>query len=296
MSTNGTETSEFGVSNRENHDSTKFYDQAVYEGHRPEENVEYEENGIDESYLNTLQCTDSRSMPLPDKSVHLMVTSPPYVAAKEYDQDWTLNEYITLLQDVLEETHRVLVPGGRACINVANIGRSPYIPLHSYIIQSMVEIGYLMRGEIIWDKGASVGGSTAWGSWQSASNPTLRDVHEYILVFSKQTFSRPREDRNNTIGKEDFLENTKSVWQFRTASASEIGHPAPFPLELPKRLIELLTFEQDVVLDPFAGSGQTAIAAANTDRFFVGFESKEKYVELARERIEARTSRPSPLE
>ncbi|MFB6345140.1 MAG: site-specific DNA-methyltransferase [bacterium] len=290
MGTGGTETSAFGVSKRENHDSSKFYDQAVYDGQRPEEEVDYEENEIDPDTLNSIKCLDSRSMPLPDNSAHLMVTSPPYVAAKEYDRDWTLEEYVTLLHDVFEETYRVLVPGGRACINIANIGRSPYIPLHSYIVQSMLEIGYLMRGEIIWDKGASVGGSTAWGSWQSASNPTLRDVHEYILVFSKQTFSRPQGDRDNSIEKEDFLANTKSIWEFRTASAKEIGHPAPFPVELPTRLIELLTFKDDVVLDPFAGSGQTAIAAANEDRHYVGFDNDESYVELARERIEANTT------
>ena len=120
---------------------------------------------------------------LPDYSVHLMVTSPPYNVRKEYDEDLTLEEYLNLLHVVFKETYRVLVTGGRACINIANLGRKPYLPLHALIIQTMLEIGFLMRGEIIWDKAASASPSTAWGSWQSASNPVLRDVHEYILVF-----------------------------------------------------------------------------------------------------------------
>ena len=120
---------------------------------------------------------------LPDNSVHQMITSPPYNASKEYDENLSLREYLDLLYSVWQETYRVLVWGGRACINIANLGRKPYIPLHSYIIDAMQKIGFLMRGEIIWNKAASASPSTAWGSWCSASNPVLRDIHEYILVF-----------------------------------------------------------------------------------------------------------------
>lgn len=127
---------------------------------------------------------------LPDNSVHLMVTSPPYNVGKEYDQNLSFTEYREFLKSVWKEVYRVLVPGGRACINIANLGRKPYIPLHTFIIKDMLDIGFLMRGEIIWNKGSSASPSTAWGSWLSAKNPTLRDVHEYILVFSKDTFKR----------------------------------------------------------------------------------------------------------
>jgi len=127
---------------------------------------------------------------LPDCSVHLMVTSPPYNVGKEYDEDLTLDEYLAFLQRVWKETQRVLVPGGRMCINVANLGRKPYIPLHAFIAEQAIALGFLMRGEIIWNKAASASPSTAWGSWKSAGNPTLRDVHEYILVFCKDTFKR----------------------------------------------------------------------------------------------------------
>jgi site-specific DNA-methyltransferase (adenine-specific) len=151
----------------------------------------------------------------------------------------------------------------------------------------MIGLGFLMRGEIIWNKAGSAGPSTAWGSWKSATNPTLRDVHEYILIFSKSSYARSRENKKNTIGRDEFLEITKSIWTFPSESARRIGHPAPFPVELPRRLIELYSFAGDVVLDPFAGSGSTCVAALQTNRVFVGYEKNGRYVKLAEKRIRA---------
>jgi site-specific DNA-methyltransferase (adenine-specific) len=225
---------------------------------------------------------------LPDNSIHLMVTSPPYNVGKEYDADLSLADYLGFLRRVWGEVWRVLAPGGRACINVANLGRKPYIPLHAYIIADMLALGYLMRGEIIWNKAASASPSTAWGSWRSAANPTLRDVHEYILIFSKGAFSRQRPaEAASTIGRDEFLECTKSVWTFPAEPARKVGHPAPFPVELPRRLIELYTFTGEVVLDPFMGSGQTAIAARRAGRHYVGYEIEPSYIALAQQRIAA---------
>ena len=253
----------------------------------------YCENPIPKESLDQIITASSEKMTdLPDNCLHLMVTSPPYNARKEYDDDLTLGEYLTLLEGIFRETWRVLVPGGRACINVANLGRKPYIPLNGFIAQMMIEIGYLMRGEIIWDKGSSAGSSTAWGSWLSPSNPTLRDVHEYILVFSKGRFKRESQGREATIQRDEFLECTKSVWQFSTESAARIGHPAPFPIELPRRLIELYTFAGDIVLDPFMGSGSTALAALQTDRHYVGYELNPAYVDLAQTRINELLDKP----
>jgi site-specific DNA-methyltransferase (adenine-specific) len=214
-----------------------------------------------------------------------MVTSPPYNVSKEYDEDFTLDEYRGFLNKVFGETHRVLVDGGRACVNIANVGRKPYIPLHAYILQDMLKLGFVMRGEIIWNKSSSAGPSTAWGSWKSASNPTLRDVHEYILIFSKGSYSRNGHSGRSTISRDEFLEYTKSIWDFSAESARRIGHPAPFPLELPRRLIQLYSFEEDVVLDPFAGSGTTCIAAREAGRHFIGYEKNESYARLAEERL-----------
>jgi len=283
----GTKTSSFGVSKRESHDASEFYSRKIYDNQagEPDDRVE---GVIDDEVLDTVQCVDSRDMSmLPDESVHLMVTSPPYNVGKEYDEDLDMDEYRGLLKAVFREVYRKLVVGGRACVNVANLGRRPYIPLHSFIIEDMLDLGFLMRGEIIWQKAASAGASTAWGSWMSASNPTLRDVHEYILVFSKGSMRREKEGRESTIARDEFLEYTKSVWSFPTESAKRVGHPAPFPEELPYRLIQLYTFEGDVVLDPFCGSGTTCIAALKTGRHYVGFDINEEYVNLAKDRISA---------
>ena len=222
---------------------------------------------------------------IPDNSIDLMVTSPPYNVGMEYEQELPFTEYLDMLGRVFSETYRKLVKGGRACINIANIGRKPYIPLTEYVTEIMLKIGYLMRGIIIWDKGASVGGSTAWGSYKSATNPVLRDVHEYILVFSKETYKREKGDKINTIKKRDFLDNTKSIWRFPTVSAKKIGHPAPFPEALPKHCIELYSFRKDIVLDPFCGSGTTCLAAIKSGRHFVGYEIVPDYIELSYKRL-----------
>jgi site-specific DNA-methyltransferase (adenine-specific) len=287
----GTQTSSFGTPGRINHDSSKFYKSKLYDGLRNGKKVKYIENEIPEKNLNKIFCKSSEKMDeLPDNSVHLMVTSPPYNVTKEYDDDLSLKEYLNLLNTVWRETYRVLVPGGRACVNVANLGRKPYIPLHTYIIEGMQKIGYLMRGEIIWNKASSASPSTAWGSWLSAANPVLRDIHEYILVFSKETFSRKKMDKENTIKKEEFLEWTKSVWTFPAVSARQIGHPAPFPEELPHRLIQLYTFKDDVVLDPFVGSGSTCLSAIKDKRNHVGYDIDSEYVKLAEKRIANHTN------
>lgn len=282
-----TQSSSFGVSGRSNHDASAFYDSSLYADMPAEREIEYSENPLPaQARKRIFQSSSEKMDALPDRSVHLMVTSPPYNAGKDYDQDLKLDDYLRMLRGVWAEVRRVLVPGGRACINLANLGRKPYIPLHSFVIQDMLSLGFLMRGEIIWDKGASASSSTAWGSWQSASNPTLRDVHEYILVFCKDSFGRPSPDgRADTISKDAFLENTKSVWSFPAVSAKKVGHPAPFPQELPQRLIELYSFEGEVVLDPFMGSGQTALAALAAGRNYVGYEIEGEYVKLAEKRI-----------
>nr|HRJ45260.1 site-specific DNA-methyltransferase [Caldilineaceae bacterium] len=259
-----------------------------------EEKVPLDETPLAADQLDRIFLRSAEQMTdLPDNCVHLMVTSPPYNVGKEYDEDFTLDEYLAFLERVWREVWRVLVPGGRACINIANLGRKPYLPLNAFIARQMYEIGFLMRGEIIWNKAGHASPSTAWGSWKSPSNPTLRDVHEYILVFSKQRFGRSKKraddqpDREATISRDDFLEHTKSVWTFPPEPARRVGHPAPFPVELPRRLIELYTFAGEVVLDPFMGSGQTAIAAGKAGRRYVGYEVSEEYAALAKKRIDA---------
>ena len=282
-----TKTSAFGTPGRFGHDSSSFYGSKLYSTVTQENIVKYIENQIPPEFIDKIHCKSSEQMnELPEDSVHLMVTSPPYNVGKEYDENLTLEDYIEFLNQVWREVYRVLVPGGRACINIANLGRKPYIPLHAYIIQGMMDIGFLMRGELIWNKASSASPSTAWGSWCSPANPTLRDVHEYILIFSKETFSRKNPlKRKSTISKDEFLELTKSVWIFPAVSARKVGHPAPFPMELPYRLIQLYTFEGEIILDPFMGSGQAAIASIQANRHYVGYEIDQSYIDLANKRI-----------
>ena len=292
MKKKGTETSSFGTNGRINHNSDKFYDSKLYKQLTRAESVSRITNDFPTELLNKniLGSAEDMSM-IPDNSLHLMITSPPYNVSKEYDNDLSLEEYLDMLTKVFTETYRVLVNGGRACINVANLGRKPYIPLSDYVSKIMIDLGFNMRGEIIWNKAASASPSTAWGSWMSASNPTLRDIHEYILVFSKGDYKRDRnkeekEYRENTISKDEFMEWTKSIWTFNAESARRIGHPAPFPVDLPYRLIQLLSFTNDIILDPFIGSGTTGIAALKSSRKFVGFDTSKDYIKLADKRIE----------
>lgn len=283
-----TQTSSFGSPGRAGHDASAFYAGKIYHGLVSDQELEYVENPISAEDLDRIICKSAEDMSeIPDNSIHLMITSPPYNVGKDYDQDQTLDEYLEFLKQVWKQVQRVLVPGGRMCINVANLGRKPYIPLHALIISSLLELGFLMRGEIIWNKGSSASPSTAWGSWKSASNSTLRDIHEYILVFSKGTFKRANPaGRASTISRDDFLEFTKSVWNLPAESARKIGHPAPFPVELPQRLIELYTFTGEIILDPFMGSGQTAMAALKSGRRYIGYEINIEYIELADQRID----------
>jgi site-specific DNA-methyltransferase (adenine-specific) len=274
--------------------------------------------------LDVIYNSDCRAMEeLGDNSVQLVVTSPPYNVGKKYnyyEDREPLERYLDFLMMVWRECERVLVPGGRLAINIANTGRNPYIPLHAFIIQQCIDLGLLMRGEILWDKSATAGVSTAWGSFARASNPTLRDTHEYIMVFSKQTmrleppwtrgahtgitnqefvdWTRSIWHKNGTA-KKAIRDTARSIWRFGTQSkkvqqkTKGVAHPAPFPLDLPLRLILLYTNVDDLVLDPFMGSGSTAIAARLTQRHYVGYEISPEYVELAKERIRLYTS-PQP--
>ncbi|MGA2806006.1 MAG: site-specific DNA-methyltransferase [Acidimicrobiales bacterium] len=178
----------------------------------------------------------------------------------------------------------MLEPGGRAVVNVANLGRRRYVSLADHVTAIMEDLKFLSRGQVIWLKGRGASGSCAWGSWRSASNPTFRDLHEYCLCFSKERWSRARKGVS-TIGREEFLAATLSVWEIPPESARRVAHPAPFPVALPRRFIELYSYLDDLVLDPFLGSGSTAVAAVETGRRYVGYDIDEGYLRTARERV-----------
>ncbi len=315
---------------------------------------------------DVIVCGDARRMEqIADGSAQLVVTSPPYNVGKAYathNDSLPLDEYLAFLNQVWRECYRVLLPGGRLCINVANTDRKPYLPLNALITADLLRtardegLGWQMRGEIIWDKHSSAGVSTAWGSFASSTDPVLRDVHEYIMVFSKEQFRldgggksgisggqfvdwtrsiwRPEEPEAQKAEdqKTDNIETTgrslealqrklaaklkearrrgkddewiaeslaRAAWQYvsepgegiwRMTTESGVEHPAPFPVELPRRLIMLYTQPGDLVLDPFMGAGATAVAAVQTGRRYVGYDVSEEYCSLARKRVAASKS------
>jgi len=224
-----------------------------------------------------------------DNCISLTVTSPPYNIGKDSDEDLSDDEYWKMITKVFEEVYRVTESGGRLVVNVANLGRKPYIPFSKYFIEIILEIGFLMRGEIIWQKSKGANANFAWGSWLSPSNPVIRDIHEYCLVFSKDSMKNSAKGEP-TIEKDEFMESTLSIWNITPARAKKIGHPAPFPVELPKRFINLYSFKNDLILDPFIGSGSTAVAAKLLDRDYIGYELNPEYVKIAKNRLKNETS------
>jgi site-specific DNA-methyltransferase (adenine-specific) len=293
-----TATSAFGVSRREGHDASAFYSRFEL----PE--ISDDDEVVISPVQDALVHGDSRDLTfLPDKSVALVVTSPPYFVGKEYEADVskghvpsTYLEYLAMLGDVFAECLRVLEPGGRIAVNVANLGRKPYRSL-SRDVASILEDDLKMfgLGEILWVKAEGTG-SCAWGSFCQASAPTLRDLTERILVFGKGGPKRAlhwkaREElglpHESTITKGDFMAATLDVWKIRPESARRVGHPAPFPVELPRRLIELYTFRSDLVVDPFAGVMSSGLAAVATDRRFVGVDTDLGYLRHGLARFDA---------
>jgi DNA modification methylase len=274
-----TRTRSFGVSRRENHDSSPYYGRALVSIVESDDRHVAHPDVANEVFEHSAE----KMVELPDDSVALMVTSPPYHVGKDYDSDASFEEYLQLLERVFTETYRVLQPGGRAVVNVANLGRRPYVPLSHEVTSLMMKIGFHMRAEVIWQKARGAGGNCAWGSWRSAANPVIRDVHEYCLCFSKGRFDRVVKGASD-ISSDDFLASTLSIWEIPPESASRVHHPAPFPVELPKRFIQLYTFRGEWVLDPFMGSGSTAVASVRTGRKWVGYDISAEYCAITRSR------------
>src|SRR5437870_8501234 len=302
----GTSTSNFGVGKRENHDASAFYERFEAPSLCGDDDVPppYE---IENPFVEG----DARQMhEVRDNSVALVVTSPPYFAGKQYEEELEREgvpasylEYLDMLRAVFAECARKLEPGGRIAVNVANLGRKPYRSLSADVIHILQDdLKLLLRGEVIWRKGEGAAGNCAWGSFRSAANPVLRDTTERVVIASKGRFDRAlsRTDRErlglpsrSTIDADEFMEATLDVWNIEPESARRVAHPAPFPIGLPGRLIDLYTFENDLVLDPFMGSGSTLVAAARRNRRYVGYDLDATYVDIARLRVRDEGSRPA---
>jgi site-specific DNA-methyltransferase (adenine-specific) len=305
----GTTTSNFGVGRRENHDATGFYDRF----RAPDVSTD---NTVlpPEPVAEPLVCGDARSMDsVKDGSVALVVTSPPYFAGKQYEEELEREgvpgsylEFLELLTDVFAECVRKLEPGGRIAVNVANLGRKPYRSLSADVIRILEhDLGLLLRGELIWQKSEGASGSCAWGSFRSAANPVLRDLTERVIVASKGRFDRALSTKQraaaglphvNSVGTDDFMNLTLDVWPIPPESAKRVGHPAPFPIELPEQLIRLYTYEGDLVLDPFVGAGSALVAAKRLGRRYVGYDLDPEYIAIAQQRLDAAERIPEIVE
>ena len=292
-----TSTSAFGVGRRESHDASAFYDRFTPPALSADDVV------TTASIKDKVICGDARHMDeVESGSVALVVTSPPYFAGKEYEEALgeghipaSYLDYLAMLEAVFAECVRTLEPGGRIAVNVANLGRKPYRSLSADVIAILQDrLGLLMRGEVIWHKAKGASGSCAWGSFRSPANPVLRDVTERVVIASKGRFDRALSSQvrrrrglpaEATLTTDEFIEATTDVWDIPSERATRVGHPAPFPVELPQRLIELYTYQGDLVLDPFIGSGSTAVAAVRARRHFVGYDTESEYVAIAEERV-----------
>ncbi len=313
-----TSTSAFGVGRREGHDATEFYARFNPPVLSDDEHINRTPELMAELGRGRLFNESAEAMrQLPDNCVALVVTSPPYFVGKEYELavtgeldsatrvPGTYFEFLDMLRNVFAECVRVLEPGGRIAINVANLGRKPYRSLSADVISILQDdLGLLLRGEVIWEKAATSAGSCAWGSFAKASNPVLRDMTERVIIASKGRFARAvavkdRRRQNlpheSTLANDEFVDVTRDVWRIDAESATRIGHPAPFPVELPRRLIDLYTYKDDIVLDPFAGSGTTVVAAARTGRIGVGYDTDPTYIELSQRRLDAELRRANTL-
>jgi DNA modification methylase len=242
-------------------------------------NIRYDMDGV--KYYQG----DAKSLDLiPDNSVQFCCTSPPYFNARTEYASWsTYADYLADMALVWAECYRVLCDGGRIAVNVpmgyGRPGNGGYKPIEADTTTALVVAGFELRGHIVWAKGEGLAQSngTAWGSWLSASNPSLRDCNEMIIVAHKGAAGRG--EGESTIERQQFLEWTQSVWTIQPATSS--WHPAPFPAEIPRRLIQLYTFKGDTVLDPFCGSGTVLWEAAKAGRKAIGVDLSDAYIERA---------------
>jgi site-specific DNA-methyltransferase (adenine-specific) len=245
-------------------------------------------------FINRIICGDAQKVlsRIPDNSIDLIITSPPYNFGHAYAQDphddtheW--NEYFEKLLVVWKECERVIKPGGRIAVNIQPLF-SDYIPTHHIISRQLAVLGLLWRAEILWEKNNYNAKYTAWGSWKSPSMPYIKYTWEYIEVFDKESHKKSGRKEDIDITADEFKEWVMAKWSFPPETRmKDYDHPAMFPEELPKRLMKLFSYKHDIVLDPFNGAGTTSLVAWKLGRRFIGIDVSEQYSAEALMRLKA---------
>jgi site-specific DNA-methyltransferase (adenine-specific) len=246
------------------------------------------------TFVNRIICGDAQQVlaRIPGQSIDLIITSPPYNFGHAYAQDssddtheW--NEYFAKLLSVWRECERVLKPGGRLAVNIQPLF-SDYIPTHHIISSQLRNLGLLWKAEFVWEKNNYNAKYTAWGSWKSPSMPYIKYTWEFVEVFDKETHRKAGRREDIDISAEEFKEWVIGKWVFPPEiRMKDYDHPAMFPQELPRRLIKLLSYKNDIVLDPFNGAGTTTLVAWKLRRRFIGIDVSHQYCDMALRRVVA---------
>jgi len=247
--------------------------------------------------LVTIYCADSTDLPfVSNESVDLIVTSPPYnldVQYGDYKDAVPYDRYLEWVERWARALLRVSVPTGRACINIPlDSNKGGKRAMYADYVERFLRAGWQYQTTIVWNE-QNISRRTAWGSWLSPSAPFVTAPVEMIAVFYKDEWRRPPNGRTTDITREEFLEWTLGVWTFSGENGNKLRHPAPFPEELPRRLIKLYSYVEDVVLDPFLGSGTTCLAAKRLGRRCIGVEIDAGYCATAAGRCRAARAGPN---
>jgi site-specific DNA-methyltransferase (adenine-specific) len=226
-----------------------------------------------------------------ERSVDLIVTSPPYnvdIPYGAYDDEISYEDYLAFTRQWLARCFKVAKDNGRFCLNIPlDTNKGGQQSVCADITTLAKQVGWKYHSTIIWNE-QNISRRTAWGSWLSASAPYVIAPVEVVLVLYKERWKKTGGSRQSDITREEFMEWTNGVWHFSGESKKRVGHPAPFPVELPRRCIKLFTFVGDLVLDPFLGSGSTLVACAETNRRGIGVEVDRAYCDIARQRLMVR--------
>jgi len=222
-----------------------------------------------------------------ESSVDLIITSPPYnldIKYNSHKDNISYTDYLNFTDIWLTKAFQLAKKTGRLCLNIPlDKNKGGQQSVYADILQIAKKVGWKYHSTIIWNEG-NMSRRTAWGSWKSASAPYVIAPVEVIILLYKDCWKKLKKGKS-TITKEEFIDWTNGLWTFQGESKKKIGHPTPFPIELPKRCIKLFSYKRDIILDPFLGSGTTLIACVMNKRKGIGVEIDEEYCKIAKNRL-----------